>query len=29
MLMEEYKDDIDMGLIGFPENYLEILKNNL
>ena len=29
MLMEEYKDDIDMGLIGFPENYVEIMKNNL
>jgi abortive infection bacteriophage resistance protein len=28
-LTEEYKDDIDMKLIGFPENYLEILKNNL
>ena len=28
-LMEEYQDDIDMGLIGFPENYLEIMKNSL
>lgn len=28
-LIEEYKDDIDMSLIGFPENYLEIMKNNV
>lgn len=28
-LMEEYKDDIDMGLIGFPDNYLDIMRNNL
>lgn len=28
-LMEEYKDDIDMKLIGFPDNYLDIMKNNL
>lgn len=28
-LMEEYKDDIDMKLIGFLDNYLDIMKNNL
>lgn len=28
-LLEEYKDDIDMKLIGFPTNYLDILKNSL
>lgn len=28
-VMLEYKDDIDMKLIGFPENYMEIMKNNL
>ena len=28
-VIDQYKDDIDMSLIGFPENYLEILKNNL
>ena len=28
-LFDAYKDDIDMNLIGFPENYLEIMKNNL
>lgn len=28
-LIDEYKDDIDMTLIGFPEKYLEIMKNNL
>lgn len=28
-VMEEYKDDIDMELIGFPNNYLEIMRNNL
>lgn len=27
-LFNEYIDDIDMALIGFPENYLEIMKNN-
>lgn len=25
----EYKSDIDLELIGFPENYLEIMKNSL
>ena len=24
-----YRNDIDLELIGFPENYLEIMKNNL
>ena len=28
-LLEEYKDDIDMKLIGFPTDYLDILKNSL
>jgi len=28
-VIEEYKDDIDMELIGFPKNYISILKNNL
>ena len=28
-LMEEYKDDIDMKLIGFLDIYLDIMKNNL
>lgn len=28
-VMEEYEDDIDMRLIGFPDNYLEIMRNNL
>ena len=28
-LFEEYKNDIDTNLIGFPTNYLNILKNSL
>lgn len=28
-MIEEYKDDIDMELIGFPDNYKDILKNNI
>lgn len=28
-VLEEYKDDIDMGVMGFPDNYLEIMENNL
>ena len=28
-VIDEYRDDIDLNLIGFPENYLEIMKNNL
>ena len=28
-VISEYKSDIDLRLIGFPENYLEIMKNNL
>ena len=28
-VIDEYKSDIDLELIGFPENYLEIMKNNL
>lgn len=26
-VIEEYSDDIDLSLIGFPENYLELLNN--
>lgn len=29
VVIEQYKDDIDMSLIGFPQNYLEILNNNV
>ena len=28
-VVDEYRSDIDLSLIGFPENYLEIMKNNL
>ena len=28
-VIDEYRDDIDLNLIGFPENYLEIMENNL
>ena len=28
-VIEECRNDIDLELIGFPENYLEIMKNNL
>ncbi len=28
-VIDSYKDDIDMSLIGFPENYICILKNNV
>ena len=28
-VISEYKDDIDLKLIGFPENYVEIMKNSL
>ena len=28
-VINEYRSDIDLSLIGFPENYLEIMKNNL
>jgi len=28
-VINEYRSDIDMNLIGFPEKYLEIMKNNL
>jgi abortive infection bacteriophage resistance protein len=28
-VINEYRSDIDLNLIGFPENYLEIMKNNL
>lgn len=28
-VIEQYRDDIDMSLIGFPENYLDILNNNV
>lgn len=29
MMIDEYRSDIDLSLIGFQENYLEIMKNNL
>lgn len=28
-VISEYSDDIDLKLIGFTENYMEIMKNNL
>lgn len=28
-VVDDYRNDIDLELIGFPENYLEIMKNNL
>ena len=28
-VINKYRSDIDLKLIGFPENYLEIMKNNL
>ena len=28
-VIDDYRNDIDLELIGFPENYLEIMKNNL
>ena len=28
-VIDEYRNDIDLELIGFPENYLEIMNNNL
>ena len=28
-VINEYRGDIDLSLIGFPENYLKIMKNNL
>ena len=28
-VIEQHKDDIDMSLIGFPKNYMEILNNNV
>ena len=29
VLMEQYEEDIDMSLIGFPDDYMEILENNI
>ena len=29
MVMEEYQDNVDLTFIGFPENYMEIMKNSL
>ena len=26
-VIDEYRSDIDLKLIGFPENYMEIMKN--
>lgn len=28
-VINEYRSDIDLNLIGFPDNYLEIMENNL
>ena len=28
-VIEEYQDDVDLTLIGFPENYMTLLKNNV
>ena len=28
-VLSEYRDDIVLKLIGFPENYMEIMRNNL
>lgn len=28
MVMEEYQDNVDLTFIGFPENYMTLLKNN-
>ncbi len=28
-VIDDYRNDIDLELICFPENYLEIMKNNL
>ena len=28
-VIDEYRSDIDMSLIGFPKNYLEIMKENM
>ena len=28
-VINEYKSDIDLKLIGFPENYLEIMRKKL
>lgn len=28
-VIEQYKDDIEMARIGFPDNYIKILKNNI
>lgn len=29
IVIEQYRDDINMDLIGFPSNYIDILKNNI
>lgn len=28
-VIDEYRSDIDLKLIGIPENYLGVMKNNL
>ena len=28
-VIEEYQDDVDLSLIGFPENYMTLLKNSV
>lgn len=29
IVIEQYRDDMNMDLIGFPSNYIDILKNNI
>ena len=29
IVIEQYRDDINMDLIGFPSNYIDILKSNI
>lgn len=29
IVIEQYEEDINMSLIGFPKNYMDILKNNI
>lgn len=28
-VIEEYRDDVDLALTGFPENYMTLLENNV
>ncbi len=29
IVIEEFQEDVDLSLIGFPENYMSLLKNNV